>query len=570
MGKERTHDALVIGTGFGGLYALYLLKQQGLDVKAIDTASDVGGTWYWNRYPGARSDVESHVYRYSWDKELLLDKTLWTKNYLTQPELESYFQKVARKHDLYRHIQFNTDLVAAHWDNTAKLWIARTSSGDIFKVRYLIGAVGNLYKPNLPDWPGLDNNTFRGQIVHSSQWNPREHNHIDKRVAVVGSGASGVQLVGALAEKAKTLTHFIRHAQFVLPASLRTVSDVERQTINDNYDRIWRQVFTSLSGMGFPEPARTVASVSPEDREAIFQDLWIQGSGFRFLFGGFSDLVTDEKANQAAIDFIHRKIDSIVTDPKKAQVLKSTDWFARRPLTDDQYYNRFNQDNVFAVDLKQTPIVRLHADSIETADGKKHQVDLIVLATGFDAADGTYYRIDIRGKDGTTLKDHWSQGPKTHHGVSTSKFPNLFFVNGPGAPFASNPPVTEEGARFIADLIARAEAHRTTTGSGTDNVVIESTRDAEDAYTKDLHDAADPTLFPRTKSWFFGENIPGRHVAPRFYFGGLSRYRAALADIRERGYAGFDIETTQTVQNQNQTQNQSRTLPVPAPVRSHL
>lgn len=532
MAVEKYYDALVAGTGFGGLYALYLIKQLGLDVHAVDTAADVGGTWYWNRYPGARSDVESFTYRYSWDKELL-ETSPWPNNYLTQPELQAYFQEVARKHDLYRHIQFNTDLTHATWDEKRNLWIVQVSTGEFFAVRYLVTAIGILYKKNLPDFPGLAD--FRGQITHSSAWTP-EIEYKDKNIAVIGSGASGVQLVGSLGEHAKNLTHFIRHAQYVIPAALRSVDPSERKFINGRYDEIWREVFTSTSGFGFPEPARPVFSVSKADREAIFQSLWDQGGGFRFLFGGFSDLAIDEAANKEATEFINRKIKEIVKDTQKAEVLTSSDWFARRPLTDDHYYKRFTQDNVFAVNLSKNPISTITADSIETADGRIHPVDLIVFATGFDAVDGTYSRIDIKGRGQKSLTDHWAERLRTNVGTTTSGFPNLFFVNGPGAPFANNVPVTEEGARFAVDLIAHAEAIRKNeAGSG----VIETTEESETKWQDQLDNIADATLFAKTSSWFFGENVPGKKVAPRFFFGGLSRYRATLSEIRSNDFAGF-------------------------------
>ena len=534
MTAEKYYDALVVGTGFAGLYALYLVKQLGLEVHAIDYASDVGGTWHWNRYPGARSDVESYVYRYSWDREHL-ESSPWPNNYLTQPEIQAYFQDVARRHDLYRHIQFRTDLTDATWDEERKLWVVKVSTDEIFAVRYLVTAIGLLYKPHVPDISGLD--TFQGQAVHSSKWTP-DIEYKDKNIAVIGSGASGVQLVSSLAEHAKSLTNFIRHAQYVLPAALRPVDASERKSINARYDEIWREVFTSAFGFGFHEPARPVFSVSAKDREAIFQSLWDQGSGFRFLFGGFSDIAIDEAANKEAIKFIHRKIQEIVRDRQKAEVLTSSDWFARRPLTDDSYYDRFNQENVFVVDLKKSPIKAVTSTGIETTDRKSHPVDLIVFATGFDAVDGSYSRVNIKGRHNKILSEQWATGPKTHTSATTSNFPNLLFINGPGAPFANNPPATEEGARFVADLIARAEAIRK---AGTGTGVIESTAESENQWQGQIEAIAEATLFSKTGSWFFGENVPGKKVAPRLYFGGLSRYRATLANIREEGYKGFSF-----------------------------
>ena len=534
MADERHLDALVAGTGFAGLYGLYLVKNLGLDVHAVEPGADVGGTWYWNRYPGARSDVESYTYRYSWDKELL-ESSPWPNNYLTQPELQAYFQEVARKHDLYRHIQFNTSLTEATWDEKRNLWIAKVSTGETFAVRYLVTGIGLLYKQNLPDLPGLD--TFRGRTVHSSRWTP-DIEYKDKHIAVIGSGASGVQLVGSLGGHAKTLTQYIRHAQYVLPAQIRPVDALERKSINARYDKVWQDVFTSTAGFGFTEPNRPVFSVSASDREAIFQNLWNEGSGFRFLFGGFSDLLVDEAANKEAINFIHKKIKEIVKDPQKAEVLLSSDWFARRPLTDDYYYERFNQGNVSAVHVGKNPITAVTSDSIVTADGRSHRADLIVFATGFDAIDGSYSQINIKGRGNQSLADHWAEKPKTQVGVTTSNFPNLLFINGPGVPFANSPPAAEESARFAADLIAHAEATRK---NGIGPGVLENTPESEDEWQKLLEAVANATLFAKTPSWFFGENVPGKKVAPRMFFGGLSRYRSALADIRSNDFYGYNF-----------------------------
>jgi cation diffusion facilitator CzcD-associated flavoprotein CzcO len=290
--------------------------------------------------------------------------------------------------------------------------------------------------------------------------------------------------------------------------------------------------------MGFVEPNRPTLSVSPEDRERIFEGLWKQGSGFRFMFGGFNDIVTDEAANKEAIGFIHKKIRGIVKDKRKIEVLTSSDWFARRPLTDDNYYSRFNQENVFAVDLKNTPIDLITPAGIKTSDGKIHEVDLIVFATGFDSSDGSYLNIDFKGKGGKDLQQHWKEGPRSHIGASTSEFPNLFLVNGPGSVFANNPPVAEEGARLVTDLIAHAEKLRK---EGSASGVVESTQEADEKWLEAQKYVADLTLFSKTNSWFFGENIPGRIVSPRFFFGGIGRWRAAISDSRSHGWAGFQF-----------------------------
>lgn len=488
-----------------------------------------------HRYPGARSDIHSHVYRYSWDKELLKEFP-WPNNYLHQPELLAYFQEVARKHELYPLIRFSTKLEGAEWNETENVWRVNTSTGHTYTVRYLVTAVGILHNKKVPQFPGID--TFKGISVHSSSWSPSIEWE-GKRIAVIGSGASGVQIVSSLSEKAKSLTHFIRHAQYVIPSRFRAVAPEERERINENYDKIWEDVFLSNTAFGFVEPGRPTLSLSPEDREVVFERLWKEGNGFHFLFGGFSDIATNEAANKEAIKFIHRKIRETVKDPKKAQVLTSSDWFARRPLTDDHYYERFNQDNVSAVNLRETSITEITPDGIRTSDGVTHEVDLIVFATGFDAIDGSYNKLGIRGRGGIDLGKHWeTEGPKTHIGATTSQFPNLFFVNGPGSVFANNPPVTEVSAEFARDLIAKTEEVRKNGGVG----VAESLAEADDRWREQTQQVADATLFPKAPSWFFGENIPGKKVAPRLYFGGIGNFRAAVAAEKANGYQGFQFK----------------------------
>lgn len=576
-GSKLDHTALVVGTGFGGLYALHLLRHDlGLDAVAVDAAGDVGGTWHWNRYPGARSDVESHVYRYSWDRDLLQDGD-WKNNYIAQPEIEEYFRDVTKRYGLYPFIRFRTELVGLEWEDEDEdegegagadakgagskgggAWRVhlKTTTADgtettkptttttTERVRYVVAALGILSKPNIPRVPGLDEfaRAPGRTLVHSARWRP-EIEWKGKRVAVVGTGATGVQLVNALGDErpgqgAASVTQFVRHAQYVIPTAFRPVAPEERAAVKAQYDDIWRLVYTTVSGMGFVEPARPALSVSAADREAIFEDLWKAGSGFRFFFGGFSDLAFDETANREAMNFLHRKIRQIVRDQETAAVLTPSTFFARRPLTDDKYYDRFNQPNVSVVNAAATPIVAATPTGLVTSDGKHREFDLIVLATGFDAIDGPFNALDVRGRSGARLNDHWSAGPRTLLGAETAGFPNFFFVNGPGAPFANNAPIAEEGARFAAALIAEAE-RRHAQAPATIPAAIEPASKAEDEYTDMLGTLAQGTLFARTPSWFFGENVEGKKVAPRVYFGGLSRFRALLAENREKGFPGF-------------------------------
>ncbi|EFX06506.1 cyclohexanone monooxygenase [Grosmannia clavigera kw1407] len=528
---EESFDALVVGAGFGGIYQLYSLRQLGLSVKLIDVASDVGGTWYWNRYPGAMSDTESFVYRYTWDAEDLQTYP-WSHHYVKQPEVLAYLKHVVQRHDLRKHMQFNTKFLSADWSEAEKVWNVDVSTGARYKVRYLITALGLLSRQNYPDIPGID--SFSGVKCHTSTWDP-SIDLKDKRVGVIGCGSTGVQVITAIAGTVRELVCFQRHPQYSVPSGDGPVSPEYRAEINANYDKIVKQNQSSAYGFGFVESDRSYDSFSPEEREQMFESLWKRGNGFRFFGSGFSDLSTNRAANEAACEFIRKKIAQIVKDPVKAQKLQPHEPYARRPLCDGGYYEKFNRDNVFLVDLKETPIAAITPKGIKTSDGKEHELDVIIFATGFDAVDGQYKTLNIRGQDGKSLKEHWENGATSVLGTSIAHFPNFFIVAGPQTAFSSMPVLIEATVDFITGAIKRAEELSVNGKQAT----IEATEAAEIEWTKTCKDLVEGSLFKETDSWIFGRNIPGKPYSVTFYFGGLGRFRTLMHKMIEEGYPGY-------------------------------
>ncbi|KAF1920680.1 cyclohexanone monooxygenase [Ampelomyces quisqualis] len=534
--SETFLDALVVGAGFGGIYQLKKLKDQGLYVIAIDVASDVGGTWHWNRYPGAMSDTESYLYRYSWDQEDL--KTYpWTKHYLYQPDILAYLRHVTEKHNLRQHMHFNTELISAVWDDSSSRWIVETSTGVTYKARYLITALGLLSRQNLPHFRGIDD--YTGELYHTGSW-PDNVNLKGKRVGVIGNGSTGVQVITAIAKDVKQLVCFQRNPQFSVPSGQGPATPEYRKSINNDYNKIWKDCKDSMFGFGFEEASRPTSSVSEEERIAIYEKAWNRGGGFRFMFETFGDITTDVDANNCATDFIKKKITATVNDPEKLQKLMPTQLYARRPLCDAGYYDQFNLPHVSIVSLKDTPIAHFTPTGITTSDGTPHDLDVVIFATGFDAVDGSYTRIRIQGRNGQTLKDHWSNssGPTSYLGLTIPGFPNMFMILGPNGPFSNIPPAIEIQVDFISNMIADAEK---TNGAGTGKgkTVIEATPQAEQDWTEMCDEMSKGSLFAKTDSWIFGANVEGKKRSVLFYFGGLKAYGDRLKDVVGHGYQGF-------------------------------
>lgn len=431
-------------------------------------------------------------------------------------------------------MQFNTMMEAASWDETNHRWVVSLSSGREITSRYLVTAVGLLSKQNYPQIPGIS--SFKGEMYHSGSW-PESYDFSNKRVGVVGNGSTGVQIITTLADKVKQLVTFQRHPQYVVPAGDREIPTEVRSDINNRYDEIWKQAKKSTFAFGFHESTVRALSVSEEEREAVFEEAWKKGGGFNFMFGTFCDISYDEAANKAAADFIKKKIRQTVQDPAKAEKLIPTEPYARRPLCDTGYYEKFNLSHVDIVDTHASPITEVTEKGIRTLDGKEYELDVIIFATGFDAVDGSYNQVDIRGVSNIALKDAWSESPCSYLGISVPSFPNLFMVLGPNSPFVNNPPVIESQVEFISDLITRADKSASSTATGP--TIVEAELGATQDWTKKCEDISANSIFRKADSWLFGANVAGKKKGILFYLGGLANYRSILDVVVQEGYKGY-------------------------------
>lgn len=521
------YDAVVIGAGFGGIYALHKLRNElGLTVRGYDRAEGVGGTWYWNRYPGALSDTEGFVYRYSFDQDLL-DEYDWTTRYLPQADILAYLEHVVDRFDLRKDIQLGTGVDALVFDEDTHTWLVTTDTGETVRATYVVTGLGLLSKINKPDIPGID--SFAGDLVHTGAW-PDQHDLSGKRVGVIGNGSTGQQVICAIADQVEHMTVFMRTPQYSVPTGDRAMTPEEVAAIKGDWDAIWQQVKGSAVAFGFTESTTEAMSVSAEERERIFQENWDIGGGFRFMFGTFCDIATSPEANEAAASFIRSKIAEIVTDPETARKITPTDLYARRPLCANGYYEVFNRDNVTVDGTRDNPVVEVLPHGVRTADGTVHELDTLILATGFDAVDGNYMAMDLRGRGGRSINEAWAEAPTSYLGVTTAGFPNMFMILGPNGPFTNLPPSIETQVEWIGELVAAAEQRGT---------AVESTEAAEATWTETCHTIANMTLFPQVDSWIFGSNVPGKTQTVMFYMAGLGMYREQLAAIEADGYTGY-------------------------------
>lgn len=531
-------DAVVVGAGFAGLYMIYKLRELGLSVSAFEAGSDVGGTWYWNRYPGARCDLESLVYCYSFSEELAQDWE-WTERFATQPEILRYLNHVADRFDLRRHIRFSTRVVAAAYEDGANQWNITTDDGSTLRARFCIMATGCLSEGRIPDIKGLAD--FKGEWHHTSAWPKQPVDFAGKRVAVLGTGSTGIQLVPLVAKQAAHTFVFQRTASFSVPARNAPLAPDSVRNFKSQYAVMRDQVRTGkLTGGGdteLPEQERSPLAPSGLDadaelRQQAFEARWQRGGPF--FMTTFPDQMINLEVNDAAADFIRAKIREIVKDPKIAELLTPLGYpvGAKRICVDTDYYATFNRDDVTLVNALATPILEILPDGLRTS-ARDYPVDMIVFATGFDAFTGALFRIDIRGRHAAKLRDVWEAGPKAYLGLMTAGFPNLFFITGPGSPSVlSNVVVSiEQHVEWIANCLTYMHRHALT--------VIEAEPAAQARWTEHVNQVAGTTLFPTANSWYIGANIPGKPRVFVPYVAGVGAYRNICENVAAAGYEGF-------------------------------
>ena len=526
----EAYDAAVVGAGFAGMYMLHRLRGLGFSVRVYEQGDGVGGTWYWNRYPGARCDVESMQYSYSFSEELQ-QQWDWSERYAPQPEILKYANHVADRFDLRRDIEFSTRVERAVFDEAANLWSVTTSQGDTVTARHIILATGCLSNARMPDIRGLKE--FKGEVYHTGHW---PHHPVDfkgKRVAVIGTGSSAIQSVPVIAEQASHLTVLQRTANFSIPARNAALTAEERESFRSRYPEIRRFAREEArNGIYTEVPDRGALDDGDNVRRAKYEARWSKG-GLTFM-SVYNNLAIDKAANDTAANFVREMIADIVDDPGTAKLLQpdSHPIGTKRICIDSDYYAAFNRPNVTLVDIKSTGIDEILPHAVR-AGGNDYEVDALVLATGFDAMTGSVAKIDIVGRDGKTLNQKWAEGPRTYLGLMSAGFPNLFVITGPGSPSVlSNMIVSiEQHVDWIADCL----------GFMRDNgfAAMEAERDAEDKWVDHVNEVAHGTLYPQANSWYMGANIPGKPRIFMPYIGGVGAYRQICNEVAAKGYEGF-------------------------------
>lgn len=529
--KSATVDVVVVGAGFAGLYALHRLRRQGLSVRVFEAAAGVGGVWYWNRYPGARCDVESVDYSYSFDSALEQEWD-WTEKYATQPEILAYLNHVADRFDLRRDISFETRVTDMVLDEKTLRWEVRTDCGDVVSARFCILAVGPLSNANIPAIDGLD--SFAGEIYHTAHWPHEGVDFTGKRVGVIGTGSSGIQAIPYIAKEAAQLHVFQRTPNYSVPAGNIPLDDETRAAQKAGYAE--RRRLSMLSGGGSPHQPhpKSALDVSAEELQQTYERRWELGG---VLFSkAFPDQLVTIEANDTARLFWEQKVRAVIEDPAVADVLIPKDHpiGAKRICTDDNYFQTFNRDNVSLVNLRATPIERIDASGLDTTEAH-YDLDALVLATGFDAMTGSVQKLNVVGRGGRTLNEAWAEGPATYLGLGVPGFPNLFNIAGPGAPsvLANMVLHSELHLNWVADAIAFLDAQSAP--------AIEAREDAAAEWVAECTRRAAGTLMPQANSWYLGANIPGKPRVFMPFVGGFGVYGEIIAEIAAAGYKGFDI-----------------------------
>ncbi len=532
MPDRENLDAIVVGSGLAGMYQLYRLRELGLRTRVIEAADGVGGTWYWNRYPGARCDVQSLSYSYSFSPELEQDWE-WSEKYPTQPEILRYLNHVADRFDLRKDITFGTKVVSARYDEDAARWTVTTDDGAQLSTQFLIMATGCLSASKLPEVPGLAR--YRGRTHHTARWGNEEVRFDGLRVGVIGTGSSGIQSIPIIAGQAADLTVFQRTPNFSIPAGNRQLTAAETAEMKASY-RDWRELQrTSRAGIPGPMPTEYAVAAPEEERNTRFQAGWEKGD-LTSLTATYLDILIDLAANDTAAEFIRGKIRAVVSDPEVAETLspRTFPFGTKRPCLDTGYYETFNRPNVHLVDLRKTPLVELTETGLRTSE-RQYEFDAIVFATGFDAMTGALAAMDITGRDGVSLASQWTAGPRNYLGVAMAGFPNLFTVTGPLSPSVlSNMVVSiEQHVEWITDCIGYLRANGF--------AAIEATTAAQDDWVQHVADVGSFTLFPLADSWYMGANVPGKPRVFLPYVGGVGEFRIKCDQVAADGYEGFSL-----------------------------
>ncbi len=527
-----TYDVMIVGAGFAGMYLLHKLRGLGFTARVYDAAGGVGGTWYWNRYPGARCDVMSIDYSFSFDPELE-QEWQWSEKYATQPEILRYANHVADRYDLWPDMQFDTRIEAAHWNEGLGRWLVATSAGDLVSAGHVVMAVGTLSAPKLPEIPGIE--TYQGATYQTQKWPHEGVDFTGKRVAVIGTGSSAIQSIPLIAAQAAHTTVFQRTPNYSMPAGNRPLDPAEVAELKANYRDYRQRAKESFFGVPVETDPRTAFEVSEEERQATYQAGWDSGS-LVGLIGAYADILFDKEANDTAAEFIRNQIRSIVNDPETAEALCPKDYpvGTKRPCLDTNYYQTFNRPNVRLVNLRNTPITEITPKGIKVGS-EEIEVDAIVYATGFDAMTGSFTRVDIRGAGGVRLADEWADGPRTYLGVAMAGFPNFWAVTGPQSPSVlSNMMVSiEQHVDWITDCLV----HLRDKGFHT----IEARPEAQEAWVEHSNEIGSQTLYPLANSWYMGANVPGKPRVFLPYIGGCGPYRERCDEVAAKGYEGFKL-----------------------------
>lgn len=533
--KEIETDVLIVGAGFGGVYLLHRLRDElGYDVKCFEAGKDLGGIWHWNCYPGARVDSPIPVYEYSLEK--VWKNWLWSCKYPGWQELRRYFDHVEEQLQIKKDVMFESAVISSEWDENRSGWIVKTEDGKTARCRYLILATGFAAKRHFPDWKGLE--TFEGTMHHSSFWPEEGIDVSGKKVAVIGTGSTGIQISQECAKKAKDLTVFQRTPNLCLPMQQTDLTAKEQEDRKDDYAQFFRDRLTTFAGFPFDFVQKNTAEDSPEEREKLFEQLWEEG-GFKFWLATYKDMLFDKEANRHHYDFWAKKTRARINDPAIADVLAPLEpphaFGTKRPSLEQDFYEQFNKPNVHVVDVKNNPVVEVCPRGLVTADGKLHEVELIALATGFDSVTGGMKNMGLKDINGKPLAEKWAMGTWSYLGTTCNGFPNMFFLYGAQGPtaFSNGPTCVEVQGDWIVDTIRKMKDEKVKS--------IEATKEAEEEWRQKVTELSDKTLFPGTNSWYMGANIPGKPREQLNYAGGFPLYQKELQGTLDDGFRGFVV-----------------------------